>query len=132
MSASALEIVRDLYAAFADRDEPRLRELLHPDVEWNQCSGFPGGARRRGVDDVLQGVFAGNRTAWEGFEAPVREFVASEDRVVALGHYAGRHAATGRFMHAEFAHAYVVEDGRVVRFDQVADTAPMVAAASPD
>ena len=44
------ELVRQLYAAFAAGDEATLRQLLAPDVEWNQCVGFPGGALRRGVE----------------------------------------------------------------------------------
>ena len=127
---SPLDVVRTMYTAMGDRDEDLLRRTLHPEVEWNQCAGFPGGARRRGVDDVLNGVFAGNRALWHDFAAPVHEFVAAGERVVALGHYSGTHSETGKAMRADFAHVYRVEGDRIVRFDQVCDTAPMVEAAS--
>ena len=53
---------------------------------------------------------------------------SSGDRVVALGQYEGTHAETGREMVSHFAHVYEVRDGRIARFDQIADTWPMVAA----
>ena len=124
-----LELVRRLYSAFAAGDEAELRELLAPDVEWNQCAGFPGGARRRGADDVLDSILRGNKSTWIGFAAPVERFVADGDTVVALGVYEGTHADSGLAMRSVFAHVYRVEGGRIARFDQVADTWPMVAAA---
>ena len=125
---SAVDVVREMYAAMGAGDEARLREVIHEDVEWNQCEGFPGGDRHRGLDAVLAGVFEKNRSTWTGFEAPVAEFLQDGDRVVALGHYAGTHAGTGKSMRATFAHVYTVADGRVVTFDQITDTWPMVAA----
>ena len=123
------EIVRAMYEAYGAKDEARLRELIDADVEWNQCPGFPGGARRRGIDDVLAGVLHGNAATWRDFGAPIDEIISAGDRVVAVGRYVGTHAETGRAMEALFTHAYRVADGRIVRFDQVADTWPMVAAA---
>lgn len=117
-----------MYDAFGAKDEAVLRQLIHADVEWNQCAGFPGGARRRGIEDVLEGVVAGNRARWTGFAAPVDTYVTEGDRVVALGHYSGTHAETGKAMRADFAHVYQVSEGQIVRFDQIVDTAPMVAA----
>lgn len=128
--ARPLEVVRRMYAAFEARDEGELRRLIDPDVEWNQCEGFPGGARRRGIEDVLQAVFAANRSVWKGFSAPVEELLESGDRVVALGRYEGTHSQTGRSMHAAFAHIYRVRQGLIVSYDQVADTWPMVQAAT--
>ena len=50
------------------------------------------------------------------------EWIDAGDTVVALGAYAGTHAATGRSMRAAFAHVYRVESGRIVRFQQFTDT----------
>ena len=121
-------VVEAMYQAFGAKDEARLRELLHPEVHWDQCDGFPGGAKRRGVEDVLAGVLRGNAALWQGFAAPVRELIAAGERVVALGHYEGVHSVTGRAMRAEFTHVYRVQDGRITHFEQVADTWPMVQA----
>lgn len=124
------EVIHEMYAAFGAKDEPRLHELLAPDVRWNQCPGFPGGARRRGVADVIAGVLGTNHELWLGFGISIAELLPSGDSVVVLGHYHGTHAKTGKPMRADFAHVYRVEGGQVTRFDQITDTAPMVAAMS--
>ncbi len=103
-----LEIVRSMYSAFEAKDEARLRDLIDVDVTWNQCQGFPGGARRQGLEALMSAVFAGDRATWTGFAAPVEELIESGDRVVALGHDSGTHAVTGKPMRAAFAHVYRV------------------------
>ena len=120
-----------MYAAFGASDEAGLRDVIDADVEWNQCAGFPGGERRRGIESVLDGVLRGNKSTWTGFKAAVSDYIASADRVVAIGYYEGVHSQTGKFMRADFTHTYRVQFGQIVRFDQVADTWPMVAAAQP-
>ena len=127
-STSPVDVVRDLYDAFGRDDEARLRARIAPDVEWIQCEGFPGGAHRRGIESVLDGVLRGNKSTWTGFRVELDEFVASDDRVVVLGSYAGTHAGTGKAMRAVFTHVYDVADGRVTRFRQFCDTWPMVRA----
>jgi uncharacterized protein len=117
-----------MYDAFARKDEPALRGLLAHDVEWNQCPGFPGGERRKGVEEVLAETFGGLRSAWRGFDAEAEGLHASGMLVFAVGRYSGIHAETGKAMEALFAHIYEVRDGRIVRYQQYCDTVPMVAA----
>ena len=125
------EVIRSLYSAFKAKDEARLRDLLAPNVEWNQCEGFPGGKNRRGPDDVLDGILGTNHSLWEGFAAETTEFLECGHTVVVLGAYSGTHTGTGKSMRVVFTHVYRVDGGRVVRFDQITDTAPMVAAMQP-
>lgn len=121
-------VVRTLYDAFERKDAEGVRAVLHPDVEWIQCAGFPGGDRRRGVEEVLEKVFGGLRSEWEDFGAPVEEYVDGGRTVVALGRYVGTHGRTGRAMTSVFAHVYELDGGRITRFRQYADTAEMVRA----
>ena len=78
LPTNPVDVVRAMYAAFEARDESQLRTLIDSEVEWNQCEGFPGGARRTGLDDVLASVFGGNRATWNGFAAPVTEYIAAK------------------------------------------------------
>jgi ketosteroid isomerase-like protein len=123
------DVVRQMYTAFGASNEAGLREVINADVEWNQCAGFPGGERRRGIDSVLAGVLHGNKSMWTGFKAAVSDYIASADRVVAIGYYEGTHSQTGKSMRADFTHTYRILNGQIIRFDQVADTWPMVSAA---
>ncbi len=126
-----VQVVRDMYEAFGMKDETRLRQLLHPDVEWIQCAGFPGGGHRRGQDEVLEKVFRSLRSDWNDWRVEIEEYLDAGDAVVVLGHYAGTHAATKRPMTAVFAHVYIVANGRIVRFRQFTDTHQLVKAAQP-
>ena len=65
---------------------------------------------------------------WEGWGAKVDRWLEAGDSVVALGAYHGTNRATGRSMTAAFAHVLWVSEGRVVRFEQYADTAKIVTA----
>lgn len=124
-----VEVVRELYRAFGAKDETALRRVLHPDVAWIQCAGFPGGASRQGVEQVLDQVFRGLRSTWRDWRVDIDEYLDAGDTVVVLGQYAGTHAQTGRAMTAVFAHVYDIDAGRITRFRQVTDTHQLVRAA---
>ena len=125
-----LGVVQSFYEALAAQDEVRVLEILHPDVEWIQNEGFPGGGRRLGAKTVLNEVFGRLARDWEGWGADVREWleVPLENTVIALGAYRGTCRRTGRSTRAVFAHVYRVWDGRICRFEQYADTAKVVEA----
>ena len=124
-----VQVVRNMYDAFGRKDEARLRQLLHPDIEWIQSAGFPGGGHRRGVEAVLEKVFKGLRAEWNDWRSETEEYLDAGETVVVLGRYAGTHRGTGRSMEAVFAHVYEVQDGRITRFRQFTDTVPLVDAA---
>jgi ketosteroid isomerase-like protein len=125
-----LGIVQSFYEALTAQDEVRVLEILHPDVEWIQNEGFPGGGRRLGANTVLNEVFGPLARDWEGWGADVQEWleVPAENTVIALGAYRGTCRRTGRSMRAVFAHVYRVWDDRICRFEQYADTAKVVEA----
>ncbi|HZT60935.1 MAG TPA: nuclear transport factor 2 family protein [Pyrinomonadaceae bacterium] len=117
------EIIRGVYAAFADGDVPRVLGALDGDVRWTEAEGFPYGGTYVGPDAVLANVFAKLGSEWEGFKAVPHTFVAEGDTVVALGEYEGTYKATGRRFSAPFAHVWTLRDGKVARFQQYTDTA---------
>jgi ketosteroid isomerase-like protein len=121
-SMSNVEVVRELYRLFGERNEEGLRRLFAPGIEWVQMEGFPGGGRYVGADAVLRDVFAGFREEWEGWRAVVDRYLDAGESVVALGHYEGAYKPTNRPTRAEFAHLYELEDGRIRRFIRYTDT----------
>ena len=118
-----LQTIQALYDAFARRDTDTIRRLFHPQIEWVQNDGFPGGGRHVGADAVLNDVFAKFRADWSAWHAPVAEWLDAGETIVAIGEYRGTHKKTGRSMTAAFAHVYDVKDGRITRFRQYTDTA---------
>ena len=131
-AASDLEIVQALYAALEEGDGDRVLEILDPQVEWIQNEGFPGGGRFVGAEAVYEKVFNRLADEWEGWRAEVGRWLEAGDSVVALGAYRGTFRKTGKSMRAAFAHVYWLSDGRIVRFEQYADTAKVAEACGLD
>jgi len=125
-ATSPIALVQEMYAAFGKKDEALLREILHPRVEWIQCPGFPGGGHRKSADEVLEMVLGGLNTEWNDFQVKIDEYLDAGPSVVVIGRYAGTHSVTKKPMEAIFAHVYEVSDGRITRFRQITDTAPIV------
>ncbi|TPW02973.1 MAG: hypothetical protein FD125_1815 [bacterium] len=79
-----------------------------------------------------EGVFARIGAGYEGFAVTPTVFIASGDRVVALGRYTGTNRATGETLSAQFAHVFTVTAGKVTGFQQYTDTAQWVDVVTPD
>ena len=121
-------LISALYASFAKGDVPAVLGALDPKVEWREADGFPYAGTYNGPDAVLKGVFMPLGTDWDGFTVIPDEIVASGDRVIGMGHYAGKYKATGKSFRTPFAHAWRLVDGKVVNFQQYTDTAVVQAA----
>jgi uncharacterized protein len=120
--SEAVETVRELYRAFAQRDSETIRRIFDPEIEWNQMDGWPNGGRYVGTDQVLNQVFAKFRAHWDEWGAEVDEYLDAGGVVIALGHYSGRGKRTGKAVRAAFAHVYTLRSGQIVKFVQYADT----------
>lgn len=120
-------LVRSLYDAFGRGDAETVLGSLAQDVEWREAESQPyaDGNPYIGPEQVSEGVFGQLMSDFEGFTVTPNTFVAAGDRVVVLGRYTGTHQGSGDPLDAQFAHAWTVKDGKVVRFQQYTDTAQM-------
>jgi ketosteroid isomerase-like protein/ribosomal protein L32 len=128
LGESNLEVVKSFYEALKEENRDLILNLLAPDVEWIQNEGFPGGGRHAGAETVLNEVFAALAAEWKSWQAEVGRWLDAGESIIALGAYRGTHRRTGRSMTAAFAHVYWLRDSQIVRFEQYADTAEVVAA----
>ena len=119
---SNVDIVKRLYAAFADGDLETVSTLISPSVEWIESEGIPYGGVFQGYEAVLSGVFAKIDAEWTDFTACVDKFIDAGDTIVTLGTDSGIHKATGKAMQAPTASVWTVKDGKVVKFRQYIDT----------
>jgi uncharacterized protein len=117
-----VELIRELYRAFREKDDYAFRRLCSPEIEWIQNEGFPGGATRRGADEVIEGVFKSFDAEWEGWRFQIDEYFDAGRSVIVLGNYEGIHRDSGKLLRAAAAHVYDVADGRITRFRQYTDT----------
>ena len=124
MPSENIEIVRGIYADFASGNVEGVLARLAPDIIWNEAENFPyaDGNPYVGPQAVLEGVFARCIGEWDGFGVEIDEILDAGDAVVALGRYTGTHKGTGQSQRTQIAHVWRLEGGRVVRFQQHADT----------
>ena len=118
--------IRAVYDAFANGDIATVLGALDPKVEWVEAAGSAYAGTYTGPDAVLSGVLARLAGDWKPFHvAPDRVLADGDDRdtVVAVGTYTGTHKATGRSFRARFAHIWELRDGKIIAFEQIADTA---------
>lgn len=124
-----LDTVRRFYAALGCGDVPAIFSILDAQVEWTEAERFPYyDGTWRGPQAVVDNLLIPIARDWDGFSATAIDFVAQDNRVVALGRYSGSYKRTGRSMTAAFAHVWAVRDGKIVSLVQHTDTAKVLEA----
>jgi ketosteroid isomerase-like protein len=129
--AENTKIIQDAYAAFGRRDVASLIGMMSPDIDFQAVVGasskVPSSGHRVGHEQVTQFFtdLAGG-VDFDRFEP--QEFIAERDRVVVLGHYAGRAKPTSRHFESDWVMIFTLRDGKIVRFREFADVATINAA----
>jgi len=124
-----VELIKQGYQYFAEGNVEAVLALFHPEMEWNECKGFPyisGDGLFVGPNAVLQNVFAKIPENIEGFQVDVQELFGSGDKVVMVGHYKGVWKETGKEFKANATHVWTVKDEKMTHFFQAVDTAEIV------
>ena len=128
--ADNTNVVKQAYAAFGRGDIQGVLERLDADVHWRAVTGasraVPMQGERRGKAAVAEffSILARSMT-FEVFEP--REFVAQDDKVIALGYYKARTAA-GRPFASEWVMIFTLVNGKVTGFQEFTDVAALNAA----
>jgi ketosteroid isomerase-like protein len=122
-----IQTVQKAYAAFSRGDIAGLLETLADDVLWITPGNSEAAGERNGKEEVA-GFFRTIDEMWEFLAFEPREYIASGDRVVALGRYDARSRQTGRTAASHWAMVFTFRDGVVVRFQEYTDTSTLEAA----
>ena len=124
-----MELVKQGYQYFAEGNVEAVLELFHPEMEWDECTGFPyitGDGLFIGPNAALQNVFAKIPENIDSFNVDVKELFGSGDKVVMVGHYKGVWKETGKEFKANATRVWTVKDGKATHFFQAVDTAEIV------
>ncbi|MFD1515629.1 nuclear transport factor 2 family protein [Halomarina rubra] len=119
---SNVELVETLYDAFADGDMERMMAGWATDIEWVAVAGGPYGGTYTGPQAVAEGVIQPLAEDWREFGLVEKAFLDAGDTVVVTGTVDATAADSGETIEASFAHVLTVEDGRVTRFVEYADS----------
>ena len=117
-----LELIRATYEGKSEDNGRNLLAALAPDASWTEAEGFPYAGTYVGAEAIIAGVFHRLGTEWIGYKAEVHTFLEDGDKVAAFGTYSGTYKATGKSMRADFAHLYVLKNGKIKSMKQYVDT----------
>lgn len=117
------EVVTQLYERFRAGDLEGVRDVLHPDIDWNAAEGYPAGGRYVGHEAVFNEFFPRSLGLYSDLRLEIEEIIDAGSTVVARGRYVGTLRETGVHVAVPFAHVWRTEGGRITWFQQYADTA---------
>jgi ketosteroid isomerase-like protein len=124
MSQPDVDVVRELYEQFNTGNLDRVRELMHPDIEWVEPAGYfvpEATGTTRGVDAVFA-VFARYPEIWARFAPTAEEFYDAGDGTVLV---IGTQRATthgGNDVEGSFINLWRVDGGRLTLHRSWSDT----------
>lgn len=124
MSHGNVDAIKRLYERFAEGDVPSVLAMFDPEIVWNEAEHFPYADRNPyiGPQAVLEGLFMRLGSEWHYWKVSTDELLDAGDTVVALGRYRAKNKATEIELDAQFVHVWKLREGRIVCFQQYADT----------
>lgn len=125
---SPREVIQAHYAASAAGDLDGMLADLAPDARWTEAAGSPLAGTWVGREQIIEHVFAPIGRDWEGFHHELERLLADDRWVIGIGTYSGTFRSTGKRMQARVVHVWEVDSGRIVRFEQFADTQAILCA----
>lgn len=126
-----IDHVKQVYDLFTKGDIAGLLNQLADDISWETPGApkIPYAGRFKGraaMTKFFEGV--GKTAEFSRFEP--RDYIAQGDRVIVLGHYAGKGKATSRPFATDWAMIFTVRNGKVTDFKEYFDTANLGSAFS--
>lgn len=126
MPSASFQTIKNLYDAHARSDLDAFYADLSPTISWTESAGFPTPGTFSSAKEITENVFAVLQQKFTGWEFNLERIIdGTEGYVVAIGVYKGTSKATGKGFEARASHLWNVVDGKIVRFEQFADTALM-------
>lgn len=124
MMADSMETVKALYHAFEQGDVPAALALFDPEMHWMEAESGPLAANNPylGPMAVAEGIFMRLVGEVDNFTVTVEHLSGDSETVTAQGRYRGTVNSTGAELDAQFAHIWMVRDGKLARFQQYTDT----------
>lgn len=128
-----LDIVRSTYEGkTANENAKALKNHLATDVRWTEAAGFPYAGTYVGYAAIFDSVFSRLATEWNDYKIEVSDYTENTDTVIAYGTYSGTYKSTGKSFTARVAHLFTLSDGRITHFEQIVDSASVMAAMAPN
>lgn len=124
-----IQTISSAYAAFSRGDLPVVLGTFDDAIQWITPGNTDLAGERNGKEEVT-GFFRKLKERWEFLAFEPAEYIASGDRVVALGRYEVRSRQTGRTAASHWAMLWTLRNGKAVRLQEYTDTSALEGAES--
>jgi uncharacterized protein len=125
-----VEVVKDIYRAAQEGNMDALLECLTDDIKWFAIGPpdlIPTAGTRYGPEQVSQ-YFSLLATNGELRTLQPEEFIAEDDKVVAIGQLLTEVKTTGSLIRSPWVHVFTLRRGQICEFRSFYDTAAVIAA----
>lgn len=131
MEESNVELVKDVYEAFARGDLAAALTAMADGIEWHEADGGPYAGVHRGPDQIAAKVLGPVAADVPDFAATPEEVISSGRTVAVIGRYTGTGRATGMKLDLPVVHIWDVHEGKIARFRQFVDGAAFQEVVAP-
>jgi uncharacterized protein len=123
LTSQNINLVQQLYVAFAKRDIQAILVMLSPNVEWGEPENpfNPAAGTRHGHSGFLEWLNIG-RQAEEILVLEPRKFLADNDSIAVVGFTKCLAKPTGKSYETDFVHLFTIKENKIVRFQEFFDT----------
>ncbi len=118
-------VIDGVYKAFATGDIPSVLNAMDANIVWNEAEGNPyaDGNPYIGPDAVLNGIFARIGSEYEYFRlADIQLHEMGGNQVLATMRYHGKLNKNNVEVDVQAAHLWTIKEGKIIKFQQYADT----------
>ena len=126
MNNQNIDVINNLYDAFATGDMPSVLGAMDPNIEWNEAesNSLADGNPYVGPDAILNGVFARLGANHDHFNLKdIKVLNMSDNMVLATLRYDAKVKETGKSYNAQAAHLWTLNnEGKIIAFQQYVDT----------
>ncbi|WP_162183637.1 ester cyclase [Wocania ichthyoenteri] len=128
-SPENVSIIEKLYNDFKTGDIPAVGAVMDTKIVWNEAENFPfaDGNPYIGFDAIRKGVFARIGSDWEYWNlTDINLNEMANNKVLATGRYQAKYKKNGAVINLQMAHLWTLKDGKIISFQQYADTKGIV------
>jgi uncharacterized protein len=118
--AAEAEALKRAYAALNRNDIPAFAEVLDPQIERIEPTGFPQSGTYRGIDAVTAHVTRA-RDTWADGSCEPQQFIAAGDKVVVVAHVHVRLKTETDFRDGQIGDVFTFRDGKAIQWRTFAD-----------
>lgn len=121
-----IDVINNLYDAFATGDMPTVLGAMNPNIQWNEAesNSMADGNPYVGPDAILNGVFTRLGANHDHFDLKdINVHNMSNNMVLATLRYDAKVKETGKSYNAQAAHLWTLNNaGKIIAFQQYVDT----------